>query len=284
MCRVILALLCLVGCGSVVEAVEGPQARVVVLHSYHDGFSWSDSLSQGIREQMLSQAPEADLRFEYLDTRFKADAAYLAAAADALAVKYHDRTVDVVIACDDNALTFMVQAGMRAFPEAPLVFCSVSGFREDMLATRAMTGLRESIDIKGTITSALRQRPDCDEIAVILDDSRTGEALKAKTEQALADLAGCPPRRYLSGLTVDQLKTRLPELSSRAIVLVVIFPPDASGRVLSHEQNLARIRPYCAAPIYAVWQFYLGHGIRSSGEWGRRRPHGSADGTAHSRW
>jgi PAS domain S-box-containing protein len=239
----------------------GPDVRVVVIHSYHYGFTWSDSISEGVQAVFRESAREAEIKFEFLDTRFNSSGLYLRGIAKALKVKYEHHKVDVVIASDDHALNFMLTHGRRIFSGVPVVFCSVSGYKPEMRGLLKLTGLMESIDIRSTIETALRLHPDTEEIAVILDKSRTGQALKKKTEEALGSFADRIKIRYLEDLTVEQLKHELPKLNKKTVVILFIFRPDETGRVLSHEQNLLRLRPYCPFPIYAVWQFYLGHGI-----------------------
>jgi PAS domain S-box-containing protein len=240
-------------------SVEG--SRVVVLHSYHHGFTWSDSISEGIRSVFAEEGGGAELKFEFLDARFRSNRAYLRAVRDTLMAKYADRSVDAVIASDDHALNFMLDHGREVFHDAPVVFCSVSGFSPEMREQLELTGLRESIDIRSTVETALRLHPDTKNLAVILDLSRTGRALREKTEQALEGIAGDIQVRYFENSTVEQLQKELPALPDDTVVLLFIFPPDATGRVLSHERNLERVRPHCPHPIYSVWQFYLGHGI-----------------------
>ena len=236
-------------------------ARVVVIHSYHVGFSWTDSISRGIQSVFNEEAGEAEVKFEFLDTRFNASEDYLRAFQDALRIKYTERGVNVVIACDDNALNFMLTAGQEIFPGVPAVFCSVSGYTSEMRRQMNVTGLRESIDIGSTVETALRLHPGTEELAIILDKSRTGQALKRKAEEVLGDLFQGTRVRYLEDLTVEQLKRKMLELPKKTVVLLFIFRPDETGRVLSHEQNLDRLRSHCPLPIYSVWQFYLGHGI-----------------------
>jgi two-component system, cell cycle sensor histidine kinase and response regulator CckA len=237
------------------------RARVVVLHSYHYGFSWSDSLSKGIREVFAGQAPGAELKFEFLDTRFRSADDYLDAVKTALAAKYAELPADVVIACDDNALDFMLARGHEVFPNVPVVFASASAYQPQMREQLKLTGLRESIEIRATVETALALHPFTKQLAIILDHSRTGRALKEKTMEALRGLENRVRIHYIEGLTVEQLKQVIPTLPDQTVVLLFIFPPDEDGRVLSHEQNLERIRPHCRFPIYAVWHIYLGHGI-----------------------
>ena len=198
-------------------------ARVLVLHSYHYGFSWSDSLSAGIRSVFAEQAKDAELKFEFLDTRFCSSEAYLSVVKETLGAKYTNRRVDIIIACDDHALNFMLKYGKDLFPDVPVVFCSVSGYKPEMRKQLGLTGLRESIDIKSTVETALRLHPGTKQIAVILDRSRTGQGLKKKAASVLDELADSIRIRYLEDLTVEQLKKQIPKLPKKTIDVIRVY-------------------------------------------------------------
>ena len=139
--------------------------RVLILHSYHDGFTWTDSLSDGIRSAFSEKASETELKFEYLDTRFLASHDYLHEIRETLSLKYTNQKIDLIIACDDHALNFLYDYASSIFPRVPVVFCSVSGYRPEMDHGLQLTGLRDSIDIAGTIKLALKLHPKTEEIA-----------------------------------------------------------------------------------------------------------------------
>ncbi len=238
-----------------------PRKCVLVLHSYHHGFSWSDSISRGISEVFADEPQFAELRFEFMDTRHVTNDAYLDAFADMLQIKYAAQCLDVVICADDHALQFMLDRGESLAPGVPIVFCSVSGFRPDMRDGRRLTGLRESIAMGETLELALRLHPDTREVVVITDESRTGQALRERAEVEFASLTDRVSVRYVDDKTVAELQDIVAEFSERTLVFLLIFGRDSQGRVFSHEQNLERLAPYCSVPVYSVWDFYLGHGI-----------------------
>jgi PAS domain S-box-containing protein len=265
---VVLVLAVVASPAAAVEVVATPAGSetvahevVVVLHSYHHGFTWTDNISAGIRDGLAALPGRVELRFEFLDARRIASREYFAEVAALLARKYDGVAVDAVICSDDQALGFMLDQGATLFVGAPLVVCSVSELDPKRDYGREITGLVESIDIEATLATALELHPDTEEIVVITDTTRTGRALRTKAERAFVSYRDEVRFRYLDDLTVDELETETAALSDGSIVLLFIFSRDRDGHVFSHEENLARIRRRCAVPIYAVWEFYLGHGI-----------------------
>jgi PAS domain S-box-containing protein len=237
------------------------KSRVLVLHSYHHGFTWSDNISNGIRSVLLGQGNDIELLFEFMDTRRIHSKEYFQALQRLFAVKYAGRKVDVIICADDHALNFMLSLGQSVFPHVPIVFCSVSGYQPEMRHKLEITGLQESIDIKETLDVALKLHPETEKVAVITDMTRTGRALKAKSEKIFKEYLPNIQFLYFEDLTVEDLQSQITSLSKNTIVFLFIFSLDRTGRVFSHEENLRNLAKYAEVPIYAVWEFYLGHGI-----------------------
>lgn len=237
------------------------RSRVVVLHSYHHSFSWTDHICDGIHSAFAPYPEQVELCVEYMDTRRIASDDYFQEFARFLKLKYANRPIDVMLCSDDHAFNFMMTYGDSLFPDVPLVFCSVSGFEPVMRDKRPMTGLQESIDIRATIEAALRLHPDTRRVHVILDGSRTGRALKRAAGNVFDNFTDRVSFRYLEFPVYEQLAQHVASLDEGDLVFVFIFPPDSEGRVLSHEVNLQRLAPLCMVPMYGVWQFYLGAGI-----------------------
>ena len=79
---------------------------IVLLHSYHEGFTWSDSITRGVRSAIDDADRTIELRIEYLDTRHAASDAYLQTLRTALETKYAETDIDVLVCADDHALDF----------------------------------------------------------------------------------------------------------------------------------------------------------------------------------
>ncbi len=254
--------LCVLVVGRGVWALPKPsKPRVVVLHSYHHGFSWSDSISAGIAEALDNQPEDVELVFEFMDTRRVHSDEYLDELRDLFGIKYGEQRPDVLICSDDHALNFYLGRGREVFAETPAAFCSVSGYSPSMREGRELTGLVESIDIKSTLDVALRLHRGTRQIAVVSDMTRTGRALKAKAEAVFAAYRPALRFRYLEDLTIDDMKSEVARFGPDTIIFLFIFSRDKAGRVFSHEHNLEILHRHARVPIYAVWDFYLGHGI-----------------------
>jgi len=240
---------------------KDPEPSVLVLHSYHPGFTWTDNISKGLTEAFADFVDRIELNVEYMDTRRICTDAYFQELLELYRMKYGAKKIDVIICSDDQALNFVLGVGRDLFAGVPIVFCSVSGYDPSMRRGRQLTGLLESIDIKATLDIALKLHPQTRDVAVVTDMTRTGRALKAKAEKIFNQYTGRLRFSYLEDMTIEALTQRVAALSARTIIFLFIFSRDKAGKVVSHEYNLNTLYRHAQVPIYSVWKFYLGQGI-----------------------
>src|SRR5512138_334883 len=53
-----------------------PPKQVLVIHSYHMGFKWTDEMTQGITAALQGEGKAVQVRYEYMDTKRVSDPAY----------------------------------------------------------------------------------------------------------------------------------------------------------------------------------------------------------------
>jgi PAS domain S-box-containing protein len=234
---------------------------IVVLHSYHHGYSWTDNISAGIRDGFAERDQPVQLRFEFLDSRRMVSDDYFEDLRRLLETKYSEIGIDVVICADDQALHFLLGPGAEIFREVPAVVCSASSFEPAMRELRAITGLEDSFDFRETLDLALGLHAGIREVVVIADTSRTGTALADRAKDVFGSHGGGLRFRYLENLTLDELLSETAALDDGSLIFFLTFSQDDEGGVFPHDLALRRIRHVSRAPIYAVWESFLGLGI-----------------------
>jgi hypothetical protein len=128
--------------------------HVLLLHSYHEGFEWSDSIHDGVVDALHSAAG-ADIRLyvEYLDSIRNPGEEHQEAMAALLKSKYTDTNTvfDAIICTDDDALAFLRKRGGELFGDVPKIFCGINDFTPERIADMTnITGVNESISISET--------------------------------------------------------------------------------------------------------------------------------------
>jgi len=264
--RVIRLLTCtlfLVASFATASPLPQGEARVLVLHSYHAGQSWTDSVMQGIREVFAPEAPAILLHAEYLDTKRNPDPAYLDAFDTLLRRKLAGLSFDLLLVSDNDALDLALRYRDELYPEVPIVFCGINHFNPGMIAGRAgITGVVEEPSYRETLELALSFHPQTREVIVVgRDDTLTERLILEDQAQALRALEGWVRADFWINLSAEELQARLPELQDGQIVMLATTLRNRAGRVLSYGESCRLVRAACPVPLYGGWDFFLGKGI-----------------------
>ncbi len=255
----VLALL-LFACPAAAQPLE--RGSVLVLHSYHPGYQWTDDIQTGAAETLARLAPHIQVFVEYMDTKRIDPARAFGPLAEYFASKYKTRRPDVILASDDNALDFLLEYRDRLFPTTPVVFCGVNDFRPERLNGRkGFTGVEERTDIAGTIDIALKLMPQMRRLALVTDATETGETNRKVFRQAAAPYAGRLELMEICGLRFKETAKALSALPPDAAVLYLGLLRDPDGSTMTVEQSLDFIRASTPQPVFGVWDFVLGNHV-----------------------
>lgn len=235
--------------------------KVLVLHSYHQGYLWTDLVDQGIQEVFDKAGPACELYVEYLDSKRRSRAQVFPIMERLLADKYDDIRPELIITTDDNALDFMLERGKWLFPGVPLVFCGLNDYRPERLAGHAeCTGVAENFNLDGTLGLMLGLHPKVRLVAVVSDVTPTGQknlkrfrAVKHRFEDKVKFVE-------LAGLEAPELAKRLRALPRDSVVLNLSFWRDNQGRAFEFRQGIQFVNQASPAPVYSPWDHMIRHG------------------------
>jgi len=259
----VCALLLAATAASSAAAFTRQEKRILVLHSYHAGQRWTESVMQGMREVFPREEASVLLHVEYLDTKRNPDSTYFAAFKALLRRKLEGLSFDLLLVSDNEALDLALHYRDELYPQLPIVFCGINNFTPAMLSGRAgITGVVEEPSYRETLELALRFHPRTREVIVIgRDDTLTEQLILEDQTQALHALEGRVRSRFWINLPAEELQARLPELQAGQIVMLATTVRNRAGQVLSYGESCRLVRTACSVPLYGGWDFFLGQGI-----------------------
>ncbi len=238
------------------------QTRILVLHSYHKGLGWTDSISQGIEAALSKSQVSYELFYEFLDSKRVADDQHIANIASLLRHKYANRSFDVIILSDDFAFTFMLRYQQELFPDTPVVFCGVNYFEDKVLKGHPLiTGVVEAFSLKETIEGALHINPSIRRIVVIDDNTITGLANRILLDNLALQYKGRLHFENIGWQTMSEIRNFCSLLPADTVVLLMSFTRDSTGEVFSLERSADLVTENSRVPVYSLWDFHLQHGV-----------------------
>ena len=256
----LLVLLCLGGMVAPLHADHYlPRQRVLLLNSYHPGYTWSDEVEATIRAELARADSALEFSVEYLDTkRFSSDQIFPEVETFLLA-KYRHRQPAVLIVADDAALQFILPRRDLLFPGVPVVFCGINNFTDDSIAGQVrITGMAQNFDMAGTIDLILRFHPQVKQIAFISDSSETGQMNRQRFRQASSPFRDRVDIVELSDLTHAEFKAALRQLPPDSVILHTTIARDRNGMALSPEGSIAMLTENTALPFYGMAEPAIG--------------------------
>lgn len=239
--------------------------EVLLLHSYHKGYIWSDDISKSI-ESTFSKYPNIELTTVYMDTKKVADPIYLNNLAKLYKQQFEGREFDLVIVSDNNAFDFIIRYHEYLFKDLPVLFCGINNFDKVLLGENNMqkytTGVVEQVDIEKNFELISSIHPNLKKLVIINDTSKTGYAVKRDLNPIIEKYKTKFDIEYVDNLEINDLKNKVSKLNPKdsAILFVLLFK-DTTGRYFTYKQSFAQVKKSTNAPIYGLWDFYLNNGI-----------------------
>jgi len=242
-------------------AQENKMKNILVLKSYHQGFQWDDNLVKGINS-VLKPTDNIDLRIESMDTKRIYTPDYLKNLLNFYQHKFRNIEFDLIITSDDNAFNFIRKYRNLLFPRAPVVFFGVNNFRnEDIQGLDWITGIAETMDIKGTIDTALKLHPKTNTIYVLNDYSPTGIAIKKVVIEELKDWKAPPRIVFSKDSSMDDILITIERLPRNTFIFLGAFFRDKAGRYFSPEEITQLIVKHSPVPAYTTIEQFFRNGI-----------------------
>jgi signal transduction histidine kinase/ActR/RegA family two-component response regulator len=235
---------------------------VLVVNSYHRGFTWTDQETDGILAGFRARWPRFEPYVFHLDAKRFPGPASEAAFVAVIAARRPDRPWDAVVATDDAALELVLRRRAELAGDAPIAFCGVNAL-DPVAAAGAprLSGVQEQVDVGGTLAMIRTLQPDLRRLVVVLDETDTSRGIAARLQSELGGLAARPDVHLAQGLSMAEVEAVVAGLGRDEAVLLGSFVRDRLGEVHAYEEVAERVSARSGAPTYGLWEFQLGHGI-----------------------
>lgn len=238
---------------------------VLLLHSYHKGYVWSDDISKTI-ENSLNKYDNIELTTVYMDTKRIDDSQYINDLALLYKKQFENRNYDLIIVSDNSALDFTIKYHDYLFKDLPVLFCGINNFDKDLLIkhnmTKHITGVVEQVDLEKNFKLISKLHPNLKNLIFIGDRSKTSLAIKKDLQPVINKYKEYFNIEYIDNLDISKLKDKVSKLDpSNTVILFGLLFKDTTGKYFTYKQSFQQIKNVSNVPIYGLWDFYLNYGI-----------------------
>ncbi|MBU3014287.1 PAS domain-containing protein [Poseidonibacter lekithochrous] len=241
--------------------------EVLLLHSYHKGYIWSDDISKTIEKNFEESigSENIELTTVYMDTKRVADPSYIDQLARLYKQQFKKRNFDLVIVSDNNAFEFVINYHTYLFENLPILFCGINNFDKAFLEQnymkKYMTGVVEQVDLEKNFELIKDLHPNLKKLLIINDTSRTGYAVKRDLRPIIKKYKKEFEIEYIDNLEINEITKKVSTLGDDTAILFVLLFKDTTGKYFTYKQGFREIRKVSNVPIYGLWDFYLNNGM-----------------------
>ncbi|WP_136805168.1 ATP-binding protein [Desulfosediminicola flagellatus] len=252
---------CFVGLHTPCSA-KNQRANILVLHSYHVGYKWTDEVNSGILSSLTPMGANVDIHVEYMDMkRYYSEDRY-DMIFRTLSDKYKYIPIDYVISSDDTALIFLKKYGKSLFPGAIVSFCGANYLNEHELEGYPnFFGVTEEADVETNVTTLLKIHPDTTRIYIINDITVTGRKVRKEIDRVVDKYKHMLEFIVLDDVSLPYLLEQVSAIPPKSLILFSLFLSDKYGQTYEYYEVFSKVYDKSPVPIYGLWDFYFGHGL-----------------------
>ena len=237
--------------------------EVLLLHSYHKGYEWTNSISNAIENSLKYN--DVEITTEYMDTKRIYNKEYIESLYQFYKKRYKNRKFDIIIASDNDALEFLNTYHDKIFQDTPIVFCGINNFDKKVFQNsnirKRTTGIVEEVDINKNIELIMDLHPNLKKLFVINDTTTTGKSMKKEFFKVYENYKDKIKVEYIDTFKFEELKAKVSTLDKDTVILFMLLHKDKTGKVFTFKNGLKTIAKNTSVPIYGLWDFYLNRGL-----------------------
>lgn len=237
--------------------------NILILNSYHKGFTWTDDQTDGIISALDSTKLTHNISTEYLDWKRYPTKESLEIFYERMKLKYQKERIDVIICTDDSAFSFATQYRKELFSNAPIVFSGINTKGLETLGANEtnFTGVLEILDPKATIEAALSLNPSIDTLYLIYDNTESGVSTGMLCIQAAQEVDSRIKIESLNHMTSYEIVDYVEQASKNTMILVTTYSEDINHQYVHHQLFCEELYAVSPVPIYHIYDFANNHGI-----------------------
>jgi PAS domain S-box-containing protein len=244
------------------RADETPR-RVLILHANNYTFPATTLISEAVRKRLLERSPtRLEIEGEFLDLARHPDETYASSMASFLHEKYADVHFDAVVMLGITGMPFLLEYREMFAPGVPVVFSDVTrATYEAMHLPPDVTAVINEYYPEKTLELAESLQPDARRLVVIAGNDSLDRRWRETVRKAIEARNPKLETTYWSDLSYDALLADVSRLPRDTIVMFLTFFADSEDKRLIPRDVAAAVAKASAAPVYGLFETYLGSGI-----------------------
>lgn len=229
--------------------VLSPNAQLID-HAMYEVFSESSQKVEILSEYLVKHTdPPSDLELD---------------AIELIAKKYHDRSIDLIVARGERALNFIERNGATIWPGTPAMYYSISSPAIYWRPNSAhISGVFVDHDYAANLALILQLQPDIKRIIQLVQSSHNDEVQTLHTKLNAIATARRPDLKVetVGQKPLPDMLKLVSSLPADTVLLAMTIAGDRDGVRYSSDEILRSISTQASVPVYGMRSSYIGNGV-----------------------
>lgn len=235
---------------------------VLILNSYHQGFTWTREETEGALSVLLDSKEYISIHVEYMDWKNYPTQENLKHLYEFYKYKYSTKKIDLVLTTDDIALLFTLDHRDELFSGAPVVFAGVNreGVRTYTKGHSNFTGILEPVIPNDAIELAMRTNPDLENIYLVYDRTESAQSTSRLVIESIRNINDDIDIVHVTNLTYAEIFEKLKTIPENSIVYILSHYVDREGMAMEFDEFCERASAISPVPVFHLYDFTVGCG------------------------
>ncbi len=246
----------------ITHALEDGAKSVLILNSYHQGFTWTREETEGAVSVLLGNGDYISVHVEYMDWKNYSTQENLDFLYAYYRYKYESKKIDLIITTDDMALDFALKHRDELFSAAPVVFAGVNQEGVDTLTKghTNITGILEPVIPDDAIDLAMRTNPDLKTIYLVYDNTESAQSTARLAIDSIQKVNEGIEIFHLNNLTYVEILEQLKSVKTNSIVYILSHYVDREGNTMEFDEFCEQANSVSPVPVFHLYDFTVGRG------------------------
>ncbi len=237
------------------------QKKILHISSYYPEDPWESRIQAGMNSVFSLDENISWYNVPLYSNRFRTEFERARNAYYSIRTMFSVGPPDIVVASDNNALSFVCHYYSVLFGGIPVVFCGVNGDNGYLWELgRNYTGVWETIPAEDTLALIMRLYPKTRRVLIVNDYTDSGKAWRRETERQLEAWMNDVDLIYNDNLPLAQLLDNLENLSADSAVLWGNYSLDGDGLYFFQADLQRKVRAHARVPVFGMMENALGYG------------------------
>lgn len=238
------------------------EKNILILNSYHKGFTKSDEIIKNIEEVFYSYS-QINTDILYMDSKQIYSRDYIKELSDLYKIQLQNRKYDLIIAIDSFAYLFAIKNHSIIFKGEPILFAGIENYTKELIKIYNLedrvNGLVQKLPIEENIKLIEKMIPKLKKLYILNDRSINGDDSSTFIRKEILKIKKKYEVEYLRDSSLSEFIEYFREYKKDEAILFVRYSTNPDGNFYKDSEVITALNNF-QRPIFVLDNLFINKG------------------------